>query len=245
MRRSGATVASIAADFAINLAILVVAIAAIWAAIHAWMAFAYPSYFHRFRLTVEIDTPTGLRTESSTFEVERKDNRWIPVPGSRFRRRIQGEALFVDLGDGRNVVATLAHGDNAENVDDIRSFWVEAFGYLWYDEDVWEGRKRLQGVVELKPALIPTIVTFADPLDPNTVRVVRPSEFEQVFGPGFRFHRATVEVVPESVPVTDGIIEQHLPWLATVTTNLAGTRGISTNDIRERLGRSSFKRREK
>jgi hypothetical protein len=64
---------------------------------------------------------------------------------------------------------------------------------------------------------------------------VRPGEFEAVFGPGVRFRRATLEVVPASVPVTGGVIERHLPWLVGMTTNLAGTRFRSTNDIRERL----------
>lgn len=71
---------------------------------------------------------------------------------------------------------------------------------------------------------------------------MQPNEFEQVFGPGFRFRRATLEMVQASVPITSGTIEQRLPWLVGMTTNLAGTRGRSTNDIRERLNPRRFKR---
>ena len=180
---------------------------------------------------------------SSVVEVERKRIRW-PVPGSRYTHLVRGEAVYVDLGSGRNVVAVLAHGENAEEVDRINSFWVEANGRYRYDEDVWSGREELRGAVELKPPLIPTLVTFTDALDPDTVRVVRSGEFEEVFGPGFRFRRATLEVVPASVPVTSGVIEQRLPWLVGMTTNLAGTRGRSTNDIRERLSPRRFKRQD-
>lgn len=76
------------------------------------------------------------------------------------------------------------------------------------------------------------------------MRVVRPGEFEAVFGPGFRFRRATLEMVPTSVPVTSGAIERRLPWLVGMRTNLAGTRGISTNDLREQLNPFNFRRQD-
>lgn len=111
-------------------------------------------------------------------------------------------------------------------------------------------------MVELKPPLIPTLVTLADPLDPATVRVVRPGEFERVFGPGFRFRRITLEVVPTGrwplnapglspgVPSTSGVIERRLPWLVGMKTNLAGTRTAFTNDLRERLTPLESKRQD-
>ena len=234
------------------LAIVMALIAALWAG----FALAFPDYTHRFRLTVDVDTPGGPRSGSSVIEVERKDVRWAPAPG-QYVFAVRGEGVFLDLGDGRNVVAILAHGDNAEWVDPITSFWIEAFGRRQSEEDdVWSGRTQLRGLVELRPPLIPTLVTFGDPLDPATVRVVPPDGFEQAFGPGFRFRRATLEMVPTGwwpasalglspgTPVTRGIIEQRLPWLVGMTTNLAGTRGRSTNDLRERLNPRRFKRQD-
>lgn len=177
--------------------------------------------------------------------------------------RVRGEAVFLDLGAGRNVVAILAHGENAEDVSRVITLWVEAHGNKQWDEDVWSGRTELRGVVELRPRgvvelrppLIPTLVTFADPLDPSTVEIVRLEEFERVFGPGFRFRRATLEVVPtgwwpasvlglSGVPFTKGVIEQRLPWLAGMTTNLAGKNYTSTNDIHQQLGPRSFRRQD-
>ena len=224
------------------LTLALVAVAAV-AAAYAWIAHMPSKEAHRFRLTIEVDTPRGLRTGSSVVEVEREEGRW-PVPGPRHTFRVRGEAVFVDLGGGRNLVAIFAHGENAEDVDRIITLWVEAYGHHRWDEDVWTGRRELRGVVKLEPPLVPTLVTFADPLDPNTVRFVRPGEFEEVFGPGFRSRRATLEMVPASVPVTSGIIERRLPWLVGMTTNLAGTRFRSTNDIRERLNPRRFKRQD-
>ena len=225
------------------LAIVMALLAAVW----AWIALGFPDHAHRFRLAVEVDTPDGLRSGSSVIEVERRAYGWVPVysPGRGRVFVVRGEAVFVDLGLGRNLVAVLAHGDQAQDVDRVTSFWIEAHGRQRSEEDdVWSGRKELRGVVELRPPLIPTLVTFADPLDPATVRVVRPGEFEEAFGPGFRFRRATLEVVPASVPVTDGVIERRLPWLVGMTTNLAGTRVAFTNDLRERLNPRHFKRQD-
>ena len=81
---------------------------------------------HRYRLTIEADTPDGPRDGSSVIEVERRTRpAWIPAPGPRTEYRVRGEAVFVDLGSGRNLVAGLAHGENAEDVDRIISFWVQ------------------------------------------------------------------------------------------------------------------------
>jgi hypothetical protein len=234
-----------------TLVILAAVVAALWAG----FALAFPDYAHRFRLTVEVDTPEGLRSGSSVIEVERKDVRWVPAPG-RHEFRVRGEGVFLDLGGGRNAVAVLAHGENAEDVSQIITLWVEAHGRKRWDEDVWSGRTELRGVVELRPPLVPTLVTFADPLDPATVRVVRPGEFEQAFGPGFRFRRATLEMVPTGrwplralglspgVPFTSGVIERRLPWLVGMRTNLAGTRGLFTNDLRERINPRHLKRQD-
>ncbi len=234
------------------LAVFAAVLAALWAGI----ALAFPDHAHRFRLTVEVDTPDGLHSGSSVIEAERKNFGWHPLAPSRYEYRVRGEAVFVDLGGGRNLVAVLAHGGNAEDVSRVISLWAEAHGHNPFDKDVWSGRRELRGgVVELGPPLVPTLVTFADPLDPANVRVVQPYEFEQVFGPGVRFRRTTLEMVPtgwwpasaldlSGVPVTDGVIEQRLPWLAGMNTNLAGTRTVFTNDLRERLGPPSFRRQD-
>jgi hypothetical protein len=53
-------------------------------------------------------------------------------------------------------------------------------------------------------------VTFSDPKDPKTARIIRPDEVLAVFGPGYRFKRAWIEMT--NAPVTR-TIKQSLPWL--------------------------------
>ena len=82
----------------------------------AWFgsAFVYETaqtYVHRFRLTIEVDTPSGLKSGSSVLESAwglKAD--WIPQTGGAVGNLRRGEAVFVDLGGGRNVIAILGLG---------------------------------------------------------------------------------------------------------------------------------------
>jgi hypothetical protein len=122
---------------------------------------------------------------------------------------VRGEAVFVDLGAGRNVIALMAHGPRGESVDQMITLPVEAYGYSKWDEPAWEGRAKMQGPVELRPPLVPTLVTFSDLNDPKSARVVLPGEVEQVLGPGTRFKGAWIDMTSD--PATQEI-ERKLPW---------------------------------
>jgi hypothetical protein len=177
------------------------------AGIGFFFVMAVPTYTHRYRLTVEIDTPDGVRSGSSVIEVARIDDGWIPIrAGSRYTFRLRGEAMFVDLGGGRNVIALLAHGSQARDVNQMISLPIEAYGHRKWDEDAWAGRKAMQGPVELKPPLIPTLITFTDLDDPATAQVVYGTEprgildrFADVFGPNVRFKRVWIETVSTGI----------------------------------------------
>ena len=75
---------------------------------------------------------------------------------------------------------------------------------------------RLTGIVPVKGALVPVLVTFADPANPATARAVAPDDAEAVLGKGYRLQGITAEVVPNGYwpidfggvlgePVTRGI----------------------------------------
>lgn len=196
----------------------------------AWLgsAFVYETangYVHRFRLTVEIDTPDGPRRGSGVLQSAwtRKAG-WIPQTGGALSS-LRGDAVFVDLGQGRNVIAILGFGPTGGDYG-IESLAARAFGRdqpLWFvDAPNWTG------AAELKLSDVPTLVTFGNLSDPATARVVQPEAFEQAFGSGFRFRRATVEMVPggiwplnliglSGVPITRGIEASLTSLLAAVS----------------------------
>jgi hypothetical protein len=172
---------------------------------------------HKYRLTVEVETPEGIKSASGVMAVhpDRSYSR-----GGRTLTR--GDAVFVDLGGGKNLLALLAHLDN-KSVD------FDAMNYLALRAYNAAGRKvsfnemsRTTGVVPVKGALVPVLVTFTDPGDPGTARVVLPDETEGALGKGFRVGSISAEVVPNGLwpldfggplgePVTRGI-EAKLPW---------------------------------
>jgi hypothetical protein len=90
----------------------------------AW-TLAYPTSKHRFRLTVNVETPAGLRSGSSVMEtvVERQPG-WFALKsgGHMAYPSLDGEAVFVDLGstpDGKslNLIAPLAWGPRGTGAD--------------------------------------------------------------------------------------------------------------------------------
>ena len=112
---------------------------------------------------------------------------------------------------------------------------------------------RLTGTVPVKGALISVLVTFADPANPATARVVAPDDAEAALGKGYRLQGITAEVVPNGFwpidfggmlgePVTRGIVAK-LPWLngadsaAATALRAAGLPGIDGIDAREAFTR--------
>lgn len=179
---------------------------------------------HKFRLTVEVTTPDGIKTGSGILAVvpDRNYNR-----GGRTTTR--GEAVFVDLGQdgakGRNLVALLAHRQGAKlDFDDINYVALRAYGAARGSRVSFNDIQRQTGVVPLEGDLVPVLVSFGDPRDPGTARLVAGDNAEAVLGEGYAIRGLTVEVVPNGFwpidfggalgePVTRGI-DAKLPWLA-------------------------------
>lgn len=173
---------------------------------------------HKYRLTVDVETPAGLKSASGVLAV-------TPDRGytNRGRTQTSGDAVFVDLGGAKNLVALLAHRDKTLDLDGINYVALRAYGEAGGQRVSFSQMSRMTGVVPVTGALIPLLVTFADPADPATMHAVAPDDLEASFGPGFRLHRITAEVVPNGFwpidlggplgePVTRGI-SAKLPWL--------------------------------
>ena len=172
---------------------------------------------HKYRLTVEVDTPEGTKSASGVLSVH---------PDRGYSRRGQtvakGDAVFVDLGGGKNLVVLLAHIDKTVDLDAINYLALRAYKAAGRNP-TFNDMSRMTGAVAVTGALIPVLVTFADPSDPATARNVAPDDLEAAFGKGFRLHGMSAEVVPNGLwpldfggplgePVTRGI-EAKLKWL--------------------------------
>jgi hypothetical protein len=176
---------------------------------------------HKYRLTVEVTTPDGIKTGSGILSV-------VPDRGySRGgRTTMRGEAVFVDLGQGKNLVALLAHQQGAKlDLDDINYVALRAYGAARGNRVSFSDINRQTGIVPVQGDLMPLLVSFGDARNPQTARLVARDHADTVLGDGYAIRGLTAEVVPNGFwpidfggvlgePVTRGI-EARLPWLAT------------------------------
>ena len=200
------------------------------------------SFSYRYRLALEVETPRGLKTGSSVIQVAvtPKFVHWNPS-ASPIIIRVEGEAIFLDLGQGKNVIATLGFGPSGANEGRLSRLPSEVLGgdngQSYKRARTWEGRAELHG------DLIPTMVTFGDLADPYTVQVVMPDEFATVFGPGYRFKGAWIEMTRDDV--TRAGIEEKLPWIYHMSKYVkAGNAGALSTPFANKLDYSMllFKR---
>jgi hypothetical protein len=199
---------------------------------------------HKYRLTVEVETPEGIKSGSGVLAVH---------PDRGYSRgghtTAKGDAVLVDLGGGKNLVALLAHIDKSLDLDGINYVALRAYRAAGRDVSFNE-IGRMTGAVAVTGALIPVLVSFTDLRDPASAHAVAPDDLEAVLGDGFRLHGISAQVVPNGVwpldfggalgePVTRGI-EMKLPWLngmgnfAAVALRAAGLpigEGINQKDV--------------
>ena len=171
---------------------------------------------HKYRLTVEVETPEGLKSAKGVMAVH--PDRGYSRSG---HTTTKGDAVLVDLGGGKNLVALLAHRDNTVDLDGMNYVALRAYKAAGQNVSFNE-MSRMTGAVLVTGALIPILVSFTDLSNPATARTVPPDNLAAVLGQGFRLHGMTAEVVPNGIwpldfggrlgePVTRGI-EAKLPW---------------------------------
>jgi hypothetical protein len=185
---------------------------------------AYPTVTLRYRLTLEAMTPDGPKTGSSVIEVSYGSEFNLNGGRRKGRWHVTGEAVPLDLGQGKYLFATLT--DNASGrpntltdgsfngATDAHYLPVIVFGLKWD----WGEETKLPPQIAAAEAAgpkdvplynLPTLVTFKDINDPATVELVNPSMINEVFGPGYLLVRATLSVTHDR---PNSVIETVLNW---------------------------------
>ena len=172
---------------------------------------------HKYRLTVEVETPEGVKSASGVMAVH--PDRSYSRGGKTTTR---GDAVFVDLGGGKNLVVLLAHLDKSLELDEINYVALRAYKAAGRNVS-FNQMSQMTGTVPVTGEVIPVLVSFADPADPATARLLPSDNIEGVLGKGIRLRGMTAEVVPNGVwpldfggPLGDPVtrsIGAKLPWL--------------------------------
>ncbi len=212
-----------------------------------------------YRLKVEVETPQGLRSGSSVIWVRAVRNPdWVNPEARGIRTKYRGEAVAIDLPNGRTLFALLRTVSG--NTDAPADWPVTSFDdILDRQADFVDSVKQLSqitrsGVMRPLPKTehilpnggedipaLPLLVTFKDTNDPGSVVRVDSDDLAASFGAGYRLKAITAEI--SSGPVTTGI-EKRLGWLSQSDDGgLDPTMGVTAKPtLAQQLGFSDFRR---
>jgi hypothetical protein len=194
------------------------------AAVAFWFQRAYPVCTFRYTLDAEVETPDGLRRGSSNIEVSYQIYMNFGGP-TNWKRRVRGEAVYVDLGGGKNFFVTLTRENSGrgaqatyENLEGSLNPTMLPLAVLGLKLGGGGVTALCEQVVQLQGSppkdvpfdLLPTLVTFGDLKVPNSARVIQPDALSEEFGVGFRIRRVTLALT-NNEPQEQ--IERTLPWL--------------------------------
>lgn len=174
----------------------------------------YSSY--RFKMTVEVETPHGLKTGSSVYEVRAYKTRDLATGGGSSDSDLRGEALALDLPGGKTLFALLKTV-NTSGHDDLAYMSMRSLDPA-FNYNRAESAQRiasgdgLKSPAEVVPSDYPLLVTFRNVADPTSVEAVDSTKLAANFGAGVRLKRILVELAAGSVTVG---IEKKLGWLLT------------------------------
>lgn len=203
------------------IAVLIVGVKVAW-------GINYPSGTWRYKLTVEVDTPEGVKTGSAVREVKAHTSPKLVAGIPNFSMSVKGEAVVVDLGSYGQVFAllkTYQHG-----VDGAHYIVSDAFPLK--QANIYDQVRYYKSLNDTAAVLTarqyPMFVRFRDPADPKTVEnlleyepcadergiprntiCLKNDRFAEAFGEGVSLKSVTIEMTRE--PVTTGVVENYLP----------------------------------
>lgn len=176
---------------------------------------AYPTYTYRFRVTIEVETTDGVKTGSSVLEIVTVQYpAWTTFYTGTSHTIARGDAVFVDLGNGRNIIALNTLGDD---ISDTRAdnFAPRSFlradpstpgGVFWAREMLKRTGERTVYAGDLNP----TLVTLRDLQDPRSIVSVPFHSPATVLGADILRVRSWIELTKD--PVT-WKLKDRIPWI--------------------------------
>ncbi|MGH1404909.1 MAG: hypothetical protein ACRBDL_11790 [Alphaproteobacteria bacterium] len=175
----------------------------------------------RYRITVEVETPEGLKSGSAVWEVNLSPVKINNVNG--YKDTYRGEAIAVDLGE-RGYLFALRRGSYGRSYKTQIVLWSFPHDEI---DDVIKVRHYSEletDVISLSPDHYPLFVYLEDINDPKTTRAIydphneisrksrdiKVKNIEEVFGEGVRVKDVKIQMTRD--PVGFGI-HNVLPWL--------------------------------
>lgn len=184
----------------------------------------------RQKLTITVDTPQGPRSGSAVTEV------FVDVTrstGGLFapQFKVSGEAVIVDLGLGKYLLALLSDvapsetarmaeaafgktewiGRTANSREEVRAYFNEV--------------RNFRGSRELAPFYWPVLVTFNRADDSATLTLVNPRNTYAALGSGYKLKSMTLAMTDEHP--SPGQVGKLLPWFSAAPPNLIENASVA------------------
>jgi hypothetical protein len=177
----------------------------------------YPWGTYRYRVTVEIVTPEGIKIGSAVREIRVHTEPGFFGVRKQGIDRLIGEAVVIDLGTRGVVLALLSEDDLYQAFPYNNGKGVLSPMGIRYYKSLKLGMK-----APLPPEKYPTFVTFKDLSDPKSLQLVYGQRFdveaqkhllvdemETLFGAGVRIQGITIEITND--PLMWGTVDKFLP----------------------------------
>jgi hypothetical protein len=174
---------------------------------------------YRFRMTVEVETPQGIKTGSSVYQVRAMNRTDIGSEAAKREWLMDGQALVIDMPDGRAIFVLMKTEDSS--INDLAKMSMKTLDPA-FKNDIVESAGRLGGwsthAGEVPRQYYPLMVRFRDLNDPKSVERVDPK------AAGVK--RIMLETTGDDV--TTGI-KERLGWLSDggLTLNPGGRPTVS------------------
>jgi hypothetical protein len=197
---------------------------------------------YRYKLTLAVNTPDGVKRGSTVGEVSFFG---VSIPDRGVMHKLYGQALYLDLGPGRRpLIALLTSSLHPKQIKDVR--WSQDGGpnLIFEMYGVAQSHSLLDDVSKIRrqrgPRIItasdlPDLVTFTDINDPKSVIEVDPYDLHGPLGPDISWNEITLESTNE--PVTRGI-EKKLTWLDAFSGGMLDGNKLHWLDSRKTLANS-------
>ncbi|NML73859.1 hypothetical protein HHL25_06945 [Rhizobium sp. S-51] len=176
--------------------------------------FGFREWEWRQKLTVSVMTPEGMKTGSAVTSARIEfPPRWTGVGDAAGMQRggVSGEAVVVDLGQGRYLFALL---QGYTEWTAYAAFFPELEGKALLKEEMFPYLDLMVGSIgqtrDVPRKHYPLLVTFDNINDPAGVHRVDAGNLSASFGSGYRLNAITLSITDE--PVTEGRLEKVLAW---------------------------------
>jgi hypothetical protein len=161
-------------------------------------------YALRYKITVEIETPEGIKTGSAVWEIRVWRNLVGVLPeANEVTYKISGEAAIVDLGDNKIVLALPNY---------FR--FLDAFSISRKNKASLSSLKQLQLGEEREIEFNNySLILFSDKNNPRSIATLTDKNIDNKLGTNLKIRKIRMTITDEAI--TWGEVRRHLKWFDT------------------------------